>query len=999
MNKDLNKYTLVDGTKSISLNQLPKEAWTSVTGGEETVGGRSQLATKSFRLLSVANRSVSLRANALASLPWTVSNMNGDNIYSTDDAALPKELQFLKGFKRSLYLTEATMSIFARSYLFLTPPYKKKDSVRWVMATTVDPIWDNEFGLTGFRRMLSKEDQRDFSPDRFCFFTIPNPLHETMWGVSPLSAGADAANVMINLNAFANQFIERGAIKATLLRVDPSMPQKDRTALKSWWSGMLSGIRNAWQTNVLSTAVEPVIVGEGLKDISDMEISRARAEEVAIAMGVPFSVLFSNAANHATAITDQRNFYTYTILPEAGFIAEELNEKLFNPLGYIFSFEEEMIKVFQNSEKERAETYKAYVDSGMRPSIAAQVSGLTLPPQLEFKKLDEKYDMGMEAAQRALEEPEEETTNGEENTNGAASASSTEQENDQEQDDEETNATKEEAGTFRRWAKKRIKDGGTKEWYIEDFTATYLDSGQKRAIVAELLRESMDEDEMNEDDEVSFHPALKETREEGDPDANKLEERATRDIRRGLREQESAVFAGNEDRLDGDPENVNMGELLGAPSRITASHETASDALRRAILDGAVLGTETAITGLEGFGIGFNYLLVNEAAREWANQYAGELITRIDRTTQRSVQRAIAQWVENGEPLRQLKRELAPTFGERRAKTIAATEVTRSYAEGNRIAFAESGVVEKIEWRAAADERVCPICGVLHGKQAPLDTGFKDYGFPPAHVNCRCWIVPVINVPQLEQPTVEQPVQQSFQRYLPSDEVKKKAEETVNRNVEMVAKRFNTSPAKVYLEAKKGMQHAVDNNEVAIQIHGKSIGRLIESGRFKSQFETNKSSATLDKESRAEGEFLGIGIPRDIEDSKRPIYGFINIGNGPTNFSVETYGEVTAVLKDSVRERTTVTAGDSLASFVANTVHASPIEKIEKGSIDSRTAALYQYNKDKDNNFLRRGFDYLEVQIQGGVSLEDVAGFRDPSGKISKSNRKKLENMGIQIWD
>lgn len=62
---------------------------------------------------------------------------------------------------------------------------------------------------------------------------------------------------------------------------------------------------------------------------------------------------------------------------------------------------------------------------------------------------------------------------------------------------------------------------------------------------------------------------------------------------------------------------------------------------------------------------------------------------------------------------------------------------------------------EKI-WITAKDEKVCPICGPLHGVAVPVTEQFTtDDGIrlwvPGAHVNCRCWIRvrhPLRNLPQ-----------------------------------------------------------------------------------------------------------------------------------------------------------------------------------------------------------------------------------------------------------
>ena len=61
--------------------------------------------------------------------------------------------------------------------------------------------------------------------------------------------------------------------------------------------------------------------------------------------------------------------------------------------------------------------------------------------------------------------------------------------------------------------------------------------------------------------------------------------------------------------------------------------------------------------------MGFDWTLANTAARDWANRYVGELIGGIQETTRAQVRQAVAAWVDNGQPLEALIRELEPTFG------------------------------------------------------------------------------------------------------------------------------------------------------------------------------------------------------------------------------------------------------------------------------------------------------------------------------------------------
>lgn len=119
--------------------------------------------------------------------------------------------------------------------------------------------------------------------------------------------------------------------------------------------------------------------------------------------------------------------------------------------------------------------------------------------------------------------------------------------------------------------------------------------------------------------------------------------------------------------------------------------------------------------------VSISYDLMNVNAREWALQYAGSQIKNITDTTQKAVQKAIADWITTGRDqgieglkirIRDLKGEDGvPLFGERRADRIAQNEATSIYA--------------------GATER------------GLIDNGYpKTVCKPRAHVNCRCYIQP-----------------------------------------------------------------------------------------------------------------------------------------------------------------------------------------------------------------------------------------------------------------
>ena len=74
-----------------------------------------------------------------------------------------------------------------------------------------------------------------------------------------------------------------------------------------------------------------------------------------------------------------------------------------------------------------------------------------------------------------------------------------------------------------------------------------------------------------------------------------------------------------------------------------------------------------------------------------------------------------------------------------RSQVIARTETAQAYSYANEQALEATGVVSEYQWLTAEDERVCPICGPLHGARRKSGQDY-DSGLKPAfaHIQCRC---------------------------------------------------------------------------------------------------------------------------------------------------------------------------------------------------------------------------------------------------------------------
>lgn len=336
------------------------------------------------------HRAVLLRANAVATVPWAIHREGSDTmLWDSEEPNPPDALTPFADLPELLFRTEAALTLLARAYWFRERSRVRTTGLRWLDPTTMLPYWTPQ-GISHFVRSVNAGTVN--LPVEDVVYVWLRGLSETEPLAAPASAAANAANVLYNSAEFAKLFFARGAIKAGLLTVDGSPLPAERERLKSWWQRFMGGINNAWSAEVVSAAVTYVPVGEGLAELSNVALSTEQREDIATALGVPHSLIMSNASTFATAQQDSKAFYETTIVPECRLIERQLNAQVFFPAGLRFRFNANSLDVFQQDEKERAFAFQSYVASGIRPSIVAQMLGLELPEGVEYEDLDAAPD-------------------------------------------------------------------------------------------------------------------------------------------------------------------------------------------------------------------------------------------------------------------------------------------------------------------------------------------------------------------------------------------------------------------------------------------------------------------------------------------------------------------------------------------------------------------------------------------------------------------------------
>ncbi|OQA96949.1 MAG: Phage portal protein [Chloroflexi bacterium ADurb.Bin222] len=428
----LNPYSVVTpAAKGVRLSDLPPEAWHYLRGGPAA----SSLA-KLHRAVPWLFRGVDLRGDAVADMPFVILSGTGGSAREVDNS---RNWQNVVGFlprPRDLFwLVEAALVIWGYAYLEQGRNVGRRlRELRYLLPTTVKPEIDAVQGLTGFTRVATgKPLQLDVKD--VCYFWNPDPFVELgPPESSPAQAALAAAGVLYNVDEFAAAFFARGAIKGTLLTVAGNPPDAEKQRIKSWWQRLFSGITNAWSDAVVSAdMVTPVVVGEGLESLERSDLTRSRREDIATALGIPHTMLFSDAANYATAERDTQNFYETTIKPECSFIQETLNEQVFVPQGYRLQFQPESLPIYQENEQERSASLASLRTAGVPLLLAMDLLGYELSDdqRAELERAEaERQARAEEMARRPMVDG----------------------------DDREDRAA-DEMRTWRRWALRRVKQG------------------------------------------------------------------------------------------------------------------------------------------------------------------------------------------------------------------------------------------------------------------------------------------------------------------------------------------------------------------------------------------------------------------------------------------------------------------------------------------------------------------------------------------------------------
>jgi hypothetical protein len=370
---------VVSGTKAYTI--LGDEGWVTLGGDtKEKAGTVTALSSR----VAIVFRGMTIRANAVASIPFDMTDLNGNVIDTSDD--WQNVCGFLPNPENLLWLLEAAWTLYGRGYCHQSKNgYNYTKIFKYLAPDSVQYDKDKNMFVRNnrdFQPALDK-DGKPTKGESIVSVWMPDPDIEHGPPLKcPGKAAFSAMDVIYNLDASSLSFFKNGMLHTYIFKVGAGTQTTDIELLEEKVNSRLRGVWNAFRALWLKAdKFEPVDIGGGLDWLSNVPLTKEKREDVAIALGIPMSMLFTDSASGlgggGVANSDDKKIITATALPDFKNIIRQLNEQVFIPAGYRIVERHEKLDVFKETESDLGDTLTKYVTAfNTNPELAVELAEL-----------------------------------------------------------------------------------------------------------------------------------------------------------------------------------------------------------------------------------------------------------------------------------------------------------------------------------------------------------------------------------------------------------------------------------------------------------------------------------------------------------------------------------------------------------------------------------------------------------------------------------------------
>ena len=346
-------------------------------------------------------KATDMTSNAIASLPFEIVNEGGTVIDSSAD--WKNKLGGMDNPQMLISMLAASLCL-GRAYLIPTYTSKTIASLQYCAPHTVTPQI-NQNGLQFFDRSTDQGkvdkyyalDSKDGDAmHKMMYFWLPDSDVEIGPALSyPAGAALLSATLLFSMDGTIQTYSERGFVPATLLAVKGMPSPGEREKAEGWWNRFLRGWDKTAAKIMNAEAMDIKQVGAGMEQLKGAygELTKQAIENVGTAFGIPAALFMSDMA-FATEIKGLMKawYETGAFVKIYKTIEDTFNSQLLVNYGLKLAFRPETLDVFADDEVASASAFKTYVDSGILPSVAAQMVGLEMPKGVTYLMLDAQVE-------------------------------------------------------------------------------------------------------------------------------------------------------------------------------------------------------------------------------------------------------------------------------------------------------------------------------------------------------------------------------------------------------------------------------------------------------------------------------------------------------------------------------------------------------------------------------------------------------------------------------
>ena len=556
----------------------------------------------------------------------------------------------------------------------------------WVTTQT-----DGEGVISNYKYRLNNGQTVDFSPKDIIHFKQLNPK-SSLYGSPTVKSAMATVESSVYSTRWNRNFFKNQAIPATLVISKVKMTDKGKEEFRKRWEDKYQGTANAHKLGFLNGEIEIKNLMASVKDMDFPNLTKSTKEDILLSFGVPKAILGIEGMNRAEAEALIYTFLSETIEPKIQDMVEVLNQFLVPEFG------SDLYLGFVDPTPANRDAVTKEYESGLKNNwlLINEVRDKEgLPP------INGGWDFYLPISMIPAGGEKEETKM-------IKVGGTTEKKYKEAKLKKEQAELKEKVLTGKRALKLKmeLKDELIKS--IRSITPRSMSNKQKRKWWEE-------------------HSAVL-----------KSDIALFRVFTRGLlKNQEDRIKEGVESII----ESRNIKKL---PEIINWDIEN------RIFFEMSV-PVFTDITKRRGKRaselIGTEFRLTDGVVKE-INKKAMVFAEEVNSTTKKKLRKALKEGISAGEGIPQLSERVGDVFKDRRkyeSERIARTEVSSVSNSAELEAYKQSGVIEKKEWLAEPD--ACEICAPLSGEIVKLNQSFSGgVDCPPQHPNCRCTILPVIEI-------------------------------------------------------------------------------------------------------------------------------------------------------------------------------------------------------------------------------------------------------------